>query len=262
MEAFVAGFAYGACTVVVGQPFDTLKTLKQTGDMSHKSMSSLAKWLWSTSGISGFYRGGGALLLGGGLMRSAQFGVYTNALSSIQAYQGKKTAPHERFLGVFDPQVVVAGFWGGIGRGLVEAPFEFIKVRRQLVSKWTFRDLLSGSGVTLFRNSFLFSSFVIYIDLSKQLVPGGLGPFLTGAICSNLSWFTFWPLDVVKSRIQSGKYEGQGMFSILRDTVKQGHMYRGLLPGLTRSFVANGCSMEVYVRVEKWLKDEGVFSKR
>lgn len=82
--------------------------------------------------------------------------------------------------------MVVAGFAGGIGRGLVEGPFEYIKTRRQVQGQWKFRELTNGAGATIFRNSFLFSSFMIYIDLSHQLVPGGLGPFWTGAICSNL----------------------------------------------------------------------------
>lgn len=91
-----------------------------------------------------------------------------------------------RIFGIFDSQVVVAGFAGGIGRGLVEGPFEYIKTRRQVQGQWKLREIMNGSGATIFRNSFLFSSFVIYIDLSNQLVPGGLGPFWTGAICSNL----------------------------------------------------------------------------
>ena len=52
--------------------------------------------------------------------------------------------------------------------------------------QWKWRELTNGSGATIFRNSFLFSSFMIYIDLSNQIFPGGLGPFWTGAICSNL----------------------------------------------------------------------------
>ena len=40
--------------------------------------------------------------------------------------------------------------------------------------------MLSGSGVTVFRNSILFSAFMIYVDISKQLVPGGLVRLLEG----------------------------------------------------------------------------------
>ena len=63
------------------------------------------------------------------------------------------TKPKERWMGFLDPQgnispmyhgllhllfshnnvVVVAGFFGGIGRGLVEGPVEYIKVRRQVL---------------------------------------------------------------------------------------------------------------------------------
>jgi hypothetical protein len=45
-----------------------------------------------------------------------------------------------------------------------------VKVRRQVVSGWAFADVFQGFGATLFRNSFLFSSFVIYMDILKQQV--------------------------------------------------------------------------------------------
>ena len=97
-----------------------------------------------------------------------------------------------RIFGIFDAQVVIAGFAGGIGRGLVEGPFEYIKTRRQVQGQWKLRELTNGAGATIFRNSFLFSSFMIYIDLSHQLVPGGLGHFWTGAICANLGEVSLW----------------------------------------------------------------------
>jgi len=150
----------------------------------------------------------------------------------------------------------VSGFAGGVGRGLVEGPFEYIKTRMQTDQPWRLREILSGSGATMFRNSFLFSSFMIYIDLSKQLVPGGLGPFLTGAVCSNLAWLTIWPLDVVKSQVQSGKFEGKSYGELMRDNFKHGTVFRGLLPGLLRSFVANGCSMMVYTKVLALLSEQ------
>lgn len=74
------------------------------------------------------------------------------------------------YLGCINPQVVVAGWAGGIGRGMVEGPFEMVKVRRQIVSAWNFNELFQGFGTTLFRNSFLFSSFVVYMDIFKQQV--------------------------------------------------------------------------------------------
>jgi hypothetical protein len=81
IESFIAGFAYGGTTVLVGQPLETLKTLTQvhstSGDVTKKpSLVHTATNLYKEGGIRAFYRGGMPLLLGGGLMRSAQFGFY------------------------------------------------------------------------------------------------------------------------------------------------------------------------------------------
>ena len=89
---------------------------------------------------------------------------------------------------------------GGFGRGLAEGPFEYIKVRRQVEGTWRFREVFQGSGVTMLRNAFLFSSFVVYIDLSKQIVPGGLGPFLEAVAHCHPPH----PLSADSSRVRSG----------------------------------------------------------
>ena len=55
-------------------------------------------------------------------------------------------------------------------------------------------------------------------------------------------------MDVVKSQIQSGNNEGKSMMTLLREVVKSGAMFRGLVPGIMRSTVANGLAMVVYKR--------------
>ena len=81
------------------------------------------------------------------------------------------------------------------------------------------------------------------------------GPFLTGAVCANLAWLTIWPLDVVKTQLQSGKYAGKSPAVLIADIFRSGLLYRGLLPGLTRSTFANGLSMVVYKKVEAGLRE-------
>ena len=78
------------------------------------------------------------------------------------------------------------------------------------------------------------------------------GPFLTGAVCANLAWLTIWPMDVVKTQLQSGKYANQSLAALVRDVLRpsSGLLFRGLLPGLTRSTLANGLSMVVYKHVQ------------
>lgn len=73
---FIAGASYGLTTVVVGQPLDTVKTRMQGMNGSSPSQSFLVfRELYAKEGIKGLYRGGLPLMIGGSMMRSAQFGV-------------------------------------------------------------------------------------------------------------------------------------------------------------------------------------------
>lgn len=71
-------------------------------------------------------------------------------------------------------------------------------------------------------------------------------PFAKGAICANLAWITLWPADVVKTQRQSGNSVGKGALQLLRQNIASGLLFKGLMPGLARSTIANGSSMVVY----------------
>jgi solute carrier family 25 carnitine/acylcarnitine transporter 20/29 len=73
--------------------------------------------------------------------------------------------------------------------------------------------------------------------------------FIYGATCSNLAWLTVWPLDVVKTQRQSGRHPGVSALALLSNAARGGALFRGLLPGLIRSSIANGTSMVVYKKV-------------
>lgn len=271
MESFIAGFAYGGTTVLLGQPFDTIKTLQQTSvinddgnsndekkkvskNMKQRqiSLSSLARQLYSEGGVQAFYRGGLPLLIGGGLMRSAQFGFYHSSLNWMHEKYGKTDV---LLLGCIDPQVAGAGFFGGIGRAFVESPFEMVKVRRQVqkpIVESAAEFLRTGAVATFCRNGLLFSSFTIYMDLFRKAdVIFVDSPFLMAGFGASMAWITVWPLDVVKSRMQSGQFaKDRNMFQMLADVWHSGHLFRGIVPGLARSFTSNGTSMVVYKYVE------------
>lgn len=153
----ICGFAYGITSVLVGQPLETVKTQMQT--LHKQSAIQTGKMLVQEEGIRGLYRGGLPLVLGGGLIRSAQFGAYENVITFLRNNE------YTRHLSkgpknIIDPLVVIAGVCGGISRGMVEGPFEFIKVRQQVVHKWSLKEVFQGYGATMFRNAFLFGFFV------------------------------------------------------------------------------------------------------
>ena len=84
------------------------------------------------------------MLLGGGLIRSTQFGVNAKALSFISEY--KLIDADSKWFGFIRPNVVVAGLCGGFCRGLVEGPIELFKVRRQVVQTWKLNEIWNGTG--------------------------------------------------------------------------------------------------------------------
>lgn len=244
---FGAGAAYGLTSVIVGQPLDTVKTRMQARpDLAKASMFRTARELAHSEGLRGLYRGGMPVFLGGTLFRSAQFGVYEVVLKHLQ-----ECTPSHKFFGFLNWQIAIAGVCGGVARGLIEAPFDKVKVTRQVGQNWTVRTLLDGSAITILRNSVLMCSFSIYRDIVPPLVPGGLGPFWLGATCSNLAWLTMWPLDVIKSQRQSGLYTGQSAIALLADAVRSGRLFRGVIPGIARSTVANGSAMVAYKKIEE-----------
>jgi hypothetical protein len=58
---------------------------------------------------------------------------------------------------------------------------------------------------------------------------------------------------VIKSQKQSGFYEGVPYSKLVVDLVRTRSMFRGVVPGLARSLLANGCSMYVYALVKNQL---------
>ena len=262
MDDFICGFAYGLVNVIVGQPFDVLKTTLQTNPQK-KGVIAVGVELFKDAGIRGLYRGGMTLVIGGGLIRSTQFGFNTIALEYLRkSTNNLPLTKEQRLFQVIDYQKVGAGLIGGIGRGLVETPFEFIKVRRQIQAPWKLKDVYNGAGPTIFRNSILFSAFVSYRDLTNFAFGGFPNAFTEGAVCASLAWLTVWPLDVVKSQIQSGLYKDKSYFDLLFDTFRKGLFFRGLGPGIARASIANGFSMMAYNKTEEMIKEYRANSTR
>jgi len=260
---FGAGSAYGFSSVIIGQPLDTIKVRMQgLPNASKLSSSKVGRDLFRKEGIRGLYRGGLPLLVGGSLMRSAQFGVSGASKTWLEknTNNGQPAFWH----------VVLSGMAGGLGRGIVEIPTDFFKTRRQVEhSNYKFREIFDGSGVTMMRNAGLFSLFMIYIDFSSQLCKKGYVPsalttedghtlssFPKGAICANLAWLTIWPFDVVKTQRQSGNYTSQTTTQLFQDNFRSGRFFRGIVPGLVRATITNGSSMVLYDYVHSTLSEQ------
>ena len=129
MRSFIAEFVYGANTVLVVQPLDTIKTLQQTYAVASASYRHFHKSSihfifierslcdrWDTNIL---YRGSSLTSWWRSNMICSVWCLQVN-ISNQTWLAGKITQPSDSiFLGVFDPQVIVVGFIGGIGWGMV-----------------------------------------------------------------------------------------------------------------------------------------------
>lgn len=254
-SAFVSGAVYGLTSIIVGHPLDTLKTKMQAQNqhLTSNSFQVLIRTI-KADGLIGLYRGCIPPLLGASLLRSVQFGIFE---TSVDLLKRSKTLVDSQVLGI-DSRIYLAGICSGIARAVIECPLEVAKIRRQVGESWRFRGLFKGFGANLTRNVPLLTLFFAFVDLSKRIdISAQWRPFITGSVCSTLAWTVVWPFDVIKSRIQAESgYKGSiyHVFLLQYRTFGIRGFFRGYLPGATRSLIANGLSMVMYVRTMEFLK--------
>lgn len=244
--SFVCGMMFGATSVIVGHPLDTVKTRMQA-DPSFRNFTTanaitdIAK----QGGIPGFYRGMTAPLLGSMFFRSIQFASY----GAVVTYFKDENHPLRTYkLGGVEARVFLGGATAGICRSLLESPLDLIKTRRQTgaafsILKIPVRDLFRGFSATLVRNVFLLGTFFVFADRLANV-----SSFTRGGISTTAAWTLVWPLDVAKSRMQSveGAKASRSLVQAVSEAIKDGSMYRGYTAGIARSFIANGAALQVY----------------
>ncbi|KAF4668625.1 hypothetical protein FOZ61_006091 [Perkinsus olseni] len=239
------GVLYGGTSVIVGHPLDTVKT-KMQAQPEFRRTGSVGTFLTTVreQGPRGLYRGFLPPFCGSLIFRSLQFASYGVVYAGLR----ETWFEHTKLGGFLEPRVIIAGgLASGLSRAVVEAPLELIKTRRQLGGSYKAGDLTIGASATLARNVLLLGSFFIIAETFQAKSPDFFGahPFLKGGVASTLAWCLVWPLDVVKSQMQAGHDRG-GIAKLLTRCARDGTLYRGLLPGATRSFIANGASLYAY----------------
>jgi solute carrier family 25 carnitine/acylcarnitine transporter 20/29 len=251
----MSGAVFGLVSLVVGHPFDTLKTKMQaqmtysTGSQFHVLYNVLRR-----EGVIGLYRGCIPPLISSPILRSAQFGAYAEVYSLTTPKDKTKQPP--KILGI-DVRILLGGCAGGIARGLIECPFDVAKTTRQTGTSWRLRELTRGLGANIARNAPLLTFFFIFADQVKHFnIPQSLRGFVTGSVCATMAWLLIFPLDVIKSRKQATSGIGKSFLYIVKDIYKSHGIrgfYRGIGPGMVRSLLANGFSFHFYTKTQAFL---------
>ncbi|KAI9511129.1 mitochondrial carrier domain-containing protein [Russula earlei] len=275
-----AGTVGGIAQVLVGQPFDIVKVRMQTSAKgTYRGMLDCAGGILRNEGPLAFYKGTLSPLLGIGACVSIQFGVLEYTKRYFSAYNSRVGQDASQGAQLSSPQLVIAGALAGLGNGFVSGPVEHIRIRLQIqsntnavyrgpfdainkiASKYGVRGIYKGQGVTFLREAMGYGAyFLAYEKLVQremalygirrdQISPGSA--ILYGAAAGYALWAVIYPIDVVKSRIQTDGFspsDGQKYRSALHcvrtvwRTEGIGAFTRGLVPTLIRSPFANGAT--------------------
>ncbi|EME30592.1 Mitochondrial carnitine/acylcarnitine carrier-like protein [Galdieria sulphuraria] len=283
----LAGTAGGTAQLLVGHPFDTIKVKLQNQPWvppgqtpQYTGAIDAVKKTVGKEGLGGLYKGMGAPLA---------FVAVFNAVLFASNGQMKRIVHGEDDKSLMTiPEFALCGAGAGLAVSFVACPTELIKCRLQAQSAdsatvykgpvdcarqvWKSRGtlgLFKGLGATLGRevpaNAIYFS---VYEYTKGLFVPQGgskedLGSgalLLAGGIAGLMFWGTVYPIDVVKTRIQTDSDtlpKFRGIVDATRKIVQQEGLrglYKGFLPCLARAFPANAVTFLTYEAVAHFLE--------
>jgi hypothetical protein len=274
---FWAGYLSGVVGIVVGNPLDIEKVRQQTARHASGKLYS-------------FMKGTAAPIFGYGALNALLFVSYNRTEAMLKAATSTRDAGWVTW---------TAGAMGGLAVWVVSAPTELIKCRAQMsthaTSSWTiFKQILRTDGVkglyhggvvTALRDSIGYGFYFWTYELAHRYWPaaaaaagrdGDTAParretskvLLCGGIAGIATWASVFPLDVIKSRLQTKQYPASvlayrgvaskrqsGAWQIAKDTYREGGIrpfFRGLSICSVRAFLVNAIQWAVY----EWIMSE------
>jgi len=207
-KALISGFVSGVIHTIVGYPLDTLKTIKQ----SYKRVEVERK----------SYRGVVYPVIQVSIVNAIMFGS--------NDYLKKRCSEKE------------SNLYSGILTTLVCTPLDKYKIMKQYNMKY---ELNIKNILRTYKNTHIvmareLPATYIYLSTYNYLKKKDLSTFLSGSIAGTLSWFTIYPIDTIKTRIQNNSC------ITIKDAIYKRNLFTGLTICLIRAFIVNGVNFSVY----------------
>ncbi|KAG9947082.1 hypothetical protein KCU61_g6701, partial [Aureobasidium melanogenum] len=275
LRSLVAGGAGGVCAVIVGHPFDLVKVRLQTAQAGVYSgaMDVVRKTVAKEGLVRGLYAGVSAPLVGVTPMFAVSFWGYDLGKKLVKTFS---TVNNDQFS---TGQICAAGAFSAVPTTAVAAPFERVKVLlqiqgqktlapgekpkysggidvvRQLYKEGGVRSVFRGSAMTLARDAPGSAAyFAAYETVKRQLTPKNadgtpgelslLAVMAAGGAAGIAMWIPVFPVDTVKSRLQSA--EGNPTIGgTIKELYRRGGykaFFPGIGPAMARAVPANAAT--------------------
>lgn len=287
---FLAGTLAGMAGVFVGYPFDTVKVRTQAqkptsnGTYPYSSAYDCMKKTFRSEGMRGFYKGLSSPLMGDAFTNALVFGVY----GTITIYHMKRKRSEDiHSLPLWD--VFNAGCGAGFCAGIALTPIELIKSRLQMqtesrglysgpidcmiksVKSNGITGLFRGLGTTLLRDTPAFGCYFLTYEATRRMMArkwcngnvDGLSSgwlLFSGGLGGIAAWVVTYPVDVMKSRIQTQPDRHPLKYTGLLDCIRKSYsssgwrvFYRGIETTMLRAFPVNCVLFFVYSTCIDWL---------
>ncbi|KAL8376759.1 hypothetical protein RB595_007738 [Gaeumannomyces hyphopodioides] len=263
----LSGAAGGVAQVLIGQPFDIVKVRLQT-TAAYPSALAAATSIWKNEGPLAFYKGTLTPLLGIGACVSVQFGAFHQARRWFEARNGAGDGVPLGY-----GQYYAAGAFAGVANSAISTPIEHVRIRLQTQPHGAARlysgpvdcarklgaaaggvlpGVYRGGAVTVLREAqaygvwFLAFEWLMSADAARNGVArADIATYkvaLYGGLAGEALWLASYPLDVVKSKMQTDGFGPHQRFRSMRDCFAQTWraegargFWKGLGPTLLRA---------------------------
>ncbi|KFY29624.1 hypothetical protein V494_08604 [Pseudogymnoascus sp. VKM F-4513 (FW-928)] len=289
---FWAGYISGAVGILIGNPLDLIKVRLQSSPQAAITATHPSTYASQFNSTSSLIRGATAPILGYGALNALLFMTYNRTTAFLSpGPPGQTPNLYTTF---------IAGAVGGLASWVVSSPTELIKCRAQVsnapISSFALarsvirsegvKGLYYGGTVTALRDSIGYGFYFWSYELGKRILTAQLGEdsspraeaaqsLLCGGIAGVVTWASVFPLDVIKTRVQTQALPSAERTPLLgaasAAAVKQGRMgaietarriyreegasvfFRGLGVCSVRAFIVNAAQWAVYEQIMKEL---------
>lgn len=268
IQNFIAGGVGGACAVLVGHPFDTVKVRLQTMSIRQGQKPQFtgaldcARQTVYNEGFFALYKGMAAPLVGVSPLFAVFFGGTAIGKWLQQNDKNEKLTFVQNFnagalAGVFTTVVMVPGERIKCilqVQSMNEQPAKYsgpVDVVKKLYKEGGIRSIYRGTGATLLRDIPASGAYISVYEYLKDWFSGGerhkltpMATLLAGGFAGIANWSVCIPADVMKSRLQTapeGKYP-DGIRGVFREIMREEGpraLFRGFTPVMLRAFPAN-----------------------
>eukprot|EP01047_Picozoa_sp_COSAG01_P066696 COSAG01_NODE_9260_length_2500_cov_10.617545_1_plen_289_part_00 len=285
LRDFVAGSLAGAASVIVGQPFDTVKVRAQSQPAGARFSSTQV--LVDTvrgEGVRGLFKGTLAPVAAVSFINAVAFSSKGAALRLLQPGSATSATPPPLWA------VFLSGNCAGIAASVPGTPMELVKCRlqvqrtgqalydgnidcvRQIVARDGPLGLWRGYTIMTMRESLAFGVYFSTYDGVKEQLSVAFGScnagvqMAAGAVSGAATWSAVCPLDVIKTRIQttgsdSHCHGAATITAVTRQLLSESNggvrqFYTGIGPAVMRGVPSNAVVFVVYETIiSRWSSD-------